>query len=62
VVVSSEDVTKVDGVVVVVSEPEPPPPVASAPAAIPAASANRAEFGKTLRKLTSPVATRRDDS
>jgi hypothetical protein len=50
-------------VVVVFLEPElSPQPVASEPAAIPAASVNRAEFERTLRVPMSPVITRRDDS
>jgi hypothetical protein len=63
VAVSSADVV-VEVVVVVVSlvESSPPQPVASEPAAIPAASANRAEFETTLRVLMTPVVTRRDGS
>jgi hypothetical protein len=54
---------EVDEVVVVLSEPESlfPQPT-SEPAAIPAASANSAEFDRTLRVVMSPVVTRRDDS
>jgi hypothetical protein len=60
VVVSSTDVV----VVVVLSEPASsfPQPVASEPAATPAASANRAEFERTLRVVMSPVVTRQNDS
>jgi hypothetical protein len=59
VLVCSDDVD--DVVVVVFSEPElsPPQPVASEPAATPAASAKRAEFGSMPRAVMSPVVTRR---
>jgi hypothetical protein len=63
VVVSSAEVAEEDGVVVVLSEPESLfPQATSEPAAIPAASANSAEFDRTLRGVMSPVVTRRDDS
>jgi hypothetical protein len=62
VAVSSAD--DVEVVVVVLSEPASSPlqPVASEPAATPAASANRAEFGITRRLVMSSGIARRHGS
>ena len=65
VVAGAGVVASVVVVVVVVGsllESFPPHPVASEPAATPAASANSAEFGRTLRMFMPPVVTRRRDS